>query len=138
VSEIANLDAHPSRVLAALTPASAISCLSALGGTITKPEAFSLSRRKGGAQVWLHCGRLTVNLNLQLKHEPASFADAREWIGTLERRFGIELPERPRRKLGRARLRLLPGPSKAAADHAPQRSASLPKESGGAADGSER
>ena len=101
-----NIESHPARVMAALIPASAIGALTDLGGAhyIRPPEAFSLKRRKNGTEVGLHCGRLWVNLSIQLSHWPADFVAARAWVKTLEERFSITLPERPRKNRRGLRL----------------------------------
>lgn len=90
-----------------LIPASARKVIPMLGGSIDEPAVYSLSRCKEGATVWLHCGRLTVNLTLQMKHWPANFSAAREWMRGIEARFGLSLPERPRNRYGGAKLRLV-------------------------------
>ena len=107
MTTVANLDAHPARRLELLIPASARKVIPMLGGTIDEPAAYSLSRCKDGATVWLHCGRMTVNLTLHMKHWPANFVAARQWMTTLEARFALALPERPRKRYGGAKLRLV-------------------------------
>jgi hypothetical protein len=107
VTTVANLDAHPARRLELLIPESARRAIPLLGGSIDEPAAYSLSRCKEGSTVWLHCGRLTENLTLHLKHWPANYATARDWLHGIETRFGLALPERPRKRIGGAKLRLV-------------------------------
>ena len=104
---VANLDAHPSRRLELLIPESARLAIPLLGGSLDEPAAYSLSRCKEGSTVWLHCGRLTVNLALHMQHWPSSYAAAREWMRGVESRFGLTLPERPSKRYGGAKLRLV-------------------------------
>jgi hypothetical protein len=108
VKTIASLDAHPARRLELLIPASARRVIPALGGSIDEPAAYSLSRCKEGSTVWLHCGRLTVNLTLHMKHWPADYTAARAWMRGIEARFGLVLPEMPRKRIIRgAKLSLV-------------------------------
>lgn len=107
MATVANLDAHPIRRLAMLIPESARRAIPLLGGSIEEPAAYSLSRCKEGSTVWLHCGRLTVNLTLHMKHWPENYAAAREWMREVEARFGLALPERPRKRIRGAKLHLV-------------------------------
>ena len=89
-----------------LIPESARLVIPLLGGSIDEPTAYSLSRCKDGTTVWLHCGRLKVNLTLHMKHCPVNYAAARSW-GAVGAQLGLELLERPRTRYGDAKLRLV-------------------------------
>ncbi len=55
--------------------------------------SFSLRRRKGGTEVSVKGGPLTLNLSYYLKTYPANFAEARKWIFAIADRHGWHVHE---------------------------------------------